>query len=102
MNSKSLNLLPVFLLSVSCVLWPRLHFLLPGGKAAVFHGSGSRSQLASLRRGAASVQRHDDRAVPYLRLQTPLARSVSQSHQDVFPAAVTPPPMEEESNNYCV
>uniref|UniRef100_A0AAQ4PCC4 Phospholipid phosphatase 4 n=1 Tax=Gasterosteus aculeatus aculeatus TaxID=481459 RepID=A0AAQ4PCC4_GASAC len=57
-----------------CILWPRLHLLLPGGEAAVFYGSRSRTQLASLCHGAASLQCHDDRLVPDLRLQTPLAR----------------------------
>lgn len=64
----------MFSASFSRVLRPGLHLLLLSGKAAVLHGSGPRSQLASLRHGSASLQRHDDRFVPDLRLQTPLAR----------------------------
>lgn len=60
----------------SCILWPGLHCLLLGREAAVFHGAGPRAQLASVCHGTASLQRHDDRPVPHLWLQTPLARSV--------------------------
>lgn len=41
----------------------------------MLYRSGPGSQLAPLCHGVTPLQRHDDRDVPDLRLQTPLARS---------------------------
>lgn len=61
----------------SCILWAWLHFLLPGWKASVLYRSGPWSQLAPVCHGVAPLQCYDDRDVPDLWLQTPLARSAN-------------------------
>lgn len=61
-------------LSGSCLFGTGLHDILPGRQAALLHGERAGEELAAVRRHPAPVLRHDDRAVPHVRLQAPLAR----------------------------
>ncbi|XP_070289358.1 phospholipid phosphatase 4 isoform X2 [Myotis yumanensis] len=59
-----------------CLFRPGLHHVLPGRQAALLHRERAGEELAAVRRDPAPILRHDDRAVPHVRLQAPLARLV--------------------------
>ncbi|XP_035883289.1 phospholipid phosphatase 4 isoform X1 [Phyllostomus discolor] len=74
-----------------CLFRPRLHDILLGRQAALLHRERPGEELEAVRRHPAAVLRHDDRPVPHVRLQAPLARFLcGRSHRPHFRVHLLP------------